>query len=808
MSNTQPLQTNFTSGEISPYLYAHSDLQQYAHSARQITNFIVRPQGGLLKRSGTQFVAEIANSSNNAFLIPFIYSNTDAYQIEMGAGYFRFYRNGGQILSSTAFTNGTMVSNITGWTTNNSGTGSAAYNSANGGSALLQGGSSGVGAIFQSLNYFGTSTYTVTLSVYTNTITYKVGTALGLSNVATGTVTAGIGQTFTFTPTTPGFLWIQFSNAVNNSAYVNNISLNTPVYQITNTFTQNELSSVRWSQSFDTLYLLHNSHIPSILQRTGHAQWAKSDITFTDGPYYNVSDVKYGGLGTNINITASGTTGSITLTSSASLFVSTDVGRLIRYRSTNTAAWGWAIITAFSSGTSVTATVNRALDASGTASAQWRLGYFSVTTGYPGIATIYQQRLVLGALTTAQQTTFFSNTADLYNMQPDDTNFKDNQIDSSAMVYTIADNQGNVINGFSTLSWFFAYTSGGIWLIDSSSSPGGPITPSTISMKKVISEPAASVPPAICRTSVVYSHLFGRKLLEIGYNWATNLYVPTDLAVLAEQRTVSQVQWSVVQTSPNYVIWNLMQDGTLSAVTYYKEQQITGWHQHILGGTNAIVKAISVIPGPKEDEVWMIVSRTINGTTKQYIEYLSPTFLLNNDVTTAQFLDCSAQYNGVSTTTLSGLDYLEGQTVQVFGNGGVVTPTGPVTEGALTLQTPVTQCWVGLGYTSTLLTNVPVSSSQGAGPTNARLGRVYEADVYFYNSYGGRIGQDTNNAQLITQYGNTTIMGSPITLFSGVSTFNLMTDFKREPTVFIDHSLPVPIHISSIVYRTSFSNAV
>lgn len=811
MSELQPLQTNFTSGEVSPYMWARTELQQYANSARQITNFVVRPQGGLLKRSGTIYVAQVKNSANYTQLVPFEYSNTDTYVIEMGAGYYRFYRSGGQILSSTAFTNGALTANITGWTTNISGTGGAAYNSANGGVARLSGGSSGRGAIWQALPFIGTSTYTITCNVYTNTITYNVGTTINGGEIATGTLTPGIGKTITFTPTTEGTVYIWFSNSANNNADISTISINTPVYQITNPFSTSDLPNVRWAQSYDTLYMFHNSYPSFYLQRAGHAQWTRTAITFTDGPYYDVSDLNYGGIGTGIVISSSATAlGSTTLTASSPLFLSTDVGRLIRYRSVNTAAWGWAIITAYSSATSVTATIKKAFDASGTNSQQWRLGYFSASTGYPAVGTIFQQRLVLAGITTKKQTMFFSVTADLYNMQPDDTSYKDNQIDTSAMVYTIADNTGNVITGFSTLNWFFVYTSGGVWVINSNTTgtSNGPITPSTIALYKVVSESSSAVPPAVCRTSVLYTHIYGRKLLDVGYNFATNLYTPTDLATLAEQRTVAQIQWSAVQTSPNYIVWNMMQDGTLSAVTYYKEQQITGWHEHTIAGTNAQVKAITAIPGPLEDQIWMIVSRTINGSTVQYIEYFAPTFLLDSTITDAMFLDCAAQYIGGSTTTITGLSYLEGQNVTVFGNGGVVSATS-VTGGSITLQTAVTQAWVGLPFTSVLLTNVPTGqSARDGGSTHGRLGRVDRVGIQFYNSYGGKIGMDSTHCNNIPSYGSQTIMGQPISLFTGLYEYPLSNSYTREPTVYFEHSLPVPIHIAGMVYRTSFANAV
>jgi hypothetical protein len=110
-------QTNFTSGEISPYMQSRTELAQYGNSASIIQNAMVRPHGGIMKRPGTIYVGEVKNSANFTRLVPFEYSNTDAYAIEMGAGYFRFFRNGAAVTITAAIKNGTFTTDLTGWTT-------------------------------------------------------------------------------------------------------------------------------------------------------------------------------------------------------------------------------------------------------------------------------------------------------------------------------------------------------------------------------------------------------------------------------------------------------------------------------------------------------------------------------------------------------------------------------------------------------------------------------------------------------------------------------------------------------------------
>lgn len=102
MPAANPIQTNFTSGELSPRMLARVDLEQYRNGAAEITNFQVLPTGGLTKRPGSYFVASAKVATGRVRLVPFVVSGVAAYVLEFGAGYVRFYRNRGQALGSSA----------------------------------------------------------------------------------------------------------------------------------------------------------------------------------------------------------------------------------------------------------------------------------------------------------------------------------------------------------------------------------------------------------------------------------------------------------------------------------------------------------------------------------------------------------------------------------------------------------------------------------------------------------------------------------------------------------------------------------
>src|SRR5262249_27488735 len=96
MSRVSPLLSSFNGGEWSPHLYGRADLSRYGSAGKRVENFIPLVQGAATRRPGTRFVAP-TKDLGGVRLIPFEFSITQAYVIEAGAGYFRFYMNGGRI---------------------------------------------------------------------------------------------------------------------------------------------------------------------------------------------------------------------------------------------------------------------------------------------------------------------------------------------------------------------------------------------------------------------------------------------------------------------------------------------------------------------------------------------------------------------------------------------------------------------------------------------------------------------------------------------------------------------------------------
>ena len=124
-------------------------------------------------------------------------------------------------------TNGTFASNITGWTNISAGSGASAHTANGNGRLRLTGDGTNVGSATQSLSTVASRTYRATFQFYTGTVSVKIGTTSGASDIYTTSIAldnAGEPQfaSFTFTATTAAS-FITFSNTSTTAIDVDNV---------------------------------------------------------------------------------------------------------------------------------------------------------------------------------------------------------------------------------------------------------------------------------------------------------------------------------------------------------------------------------------------------------------------------------------------------------------------------------------------------------------------------------------------------------------------------------------------------------
>lgn len=116
-----------------------------------------------------------------------------------------------------------------------------------------------------------------------------------------------------------------------------------------------DLKALKFTQSADTLFIVHPDYPPATLTRSSHVDWTYEALVFRDGPYLDEND-------TDNQVTPSAATGAITLTwdttdgiNGGAGFTADDIGRAVRVKLFS--LWAWCGITAITSNKIVSATV-------------------------------------------------------------------------------------------------------------------------------------------------------------------------------------------------------------------------------------------------------------------------------------------------------------------------------------------------------------------------------------------------------------------------------------------------------------------
>ncbi len=414
-------------------------------------------------------------------------------------------------------------------------------------------------------------------------------------------------------------------------------------YEIATPYGIGDLAGLKWAQSADVLYLVHPNFPPYKLARSGHTNWSLAAIDFQDGPY----------LEENVTATtltpaaASGT--NVTLTASASLFSANDVGRLVRIK--HTSSWGWAKIVGFTSATQVKIDIKSAFGGTG-AVTSWRLGAWSIGTGWPSTVTFHEERLFLANSKLQPQTLWASVSGAYESFSPSgvDSVVKDDH----ALNFTIADDRVNAIRWMSAGKSLALGTTGGEFNL-TASTLNEALTPSNVTVRRETTNGSADIRPERIGAAVLYVQRAGRKLYEMAYSFENDAFNSPELSLLARHLTQKGVKEIAYQSEPWSIVWAVRQDGALLGLTYMRGQDVVGWHRHQIAGTSAKVLSVTCIPGDGQDEAWLAVERIVQGTVRRSVERMAAAFSPEDafDKREAFFVDGGLTFDGMKAATLT-----------------------------------------------------------------------------------------------------------------------------------------------------------
>lgn len=640
-------------------------------------------------------------------------------------------------------------------------------------------------------------------------------------------------------------------------------------------YTEAMLPDIDYVQGADTMFLFHPLVPQQRLRRFTNASWDLSAVNFTVPPFDEQ------GLSPATTLTLSAVSGVVTATAAAAVFLPSDVGRnlsalagigtITGYTSTTvvtvtvtnaflstalaSGAWnmdvspqtsvtpsavgpvgaaitltlavsGWragdvgkyvrvntgiAKITGFTSDTIVAATVVTVLTSATLAPAlSWSLEatVWSAANGYPRTGTLHEQRLWCAGSTKYPQTIWGSRTALYYD-------FTKGTADSDACIFTISSDEINPISYLASNRTMLIHTYGG-----ELSMAGGnekPITPTNVQIKPQTGYGSKIVRPLLVGKECIFVQRSGRKVRAMSYTFQIDGYQAPDLTVLAEHITTSGVVSMAYQQDPDQMLWLVLTDGTLISCTLDRDQQVNGWARHY---TDGAVEAVSTIPIGTQDQVWVIVRRTINGVTKRYVEYLDNTFQpiypvavdplamppLDTILTYGCTVDAGIVIDNVAgQTVFTGLGHLEGKTVDIVADGSPMLQQ-VVTAGQITLPRSSKRTLIGLHFKSTIKLLTPeVGTGTGTAQGNSMSTR--ELTMRFYNTLGAQVidGEGRDQDVPFRHFG-TAVLDQPPPMYSGLLRIEMLGWERGRSELSIVQDQPLPMHLLSVVRKITVND--
>ena len=567
--------------------------------------------------------------------------------------------------------------------------------------------------------------------------------------------------------------------------------------EIVTTYTEDQIWDIQFAQSADVLFLVHPSHQPKVLTRTSLTSWTLSNYDYIDGPYLDINI-------TTTTLTPAATTGSgINVTASSIVgingglgFQPSDVGRWIRIQ--HAAAIGWAKITSRTSTTVVVVTIYQAFGAT-TASANWYLGAWTSDLGWPATIAFYEDRLFFGGNDNQPQTVWGTMSGNYYTHSPTDKDVTVN--DDNAVVYGLSSGEVNDIRWLDASKALVAGTASAEFSISGGSSDAA-LTPSNVKAFAATVRGSAKVLPVRVDSALLFVQKAKRKIREYSYDFGSDSFQAIDLTILSDHITKGNIRELSYQQEPYSIVWVVLDNGNLCSMTYSREQEIISWARHPIGGSGQ-VKSVSCIPSPTEsnDELWMIVERTINGVTKQYIEKMSADYepADESDKDNAWFVDSGLLYDGVSTSTITGLDHLIGEEVSVWANGAIQPNRTVDNSGTITLERATTYAIIGLPFRYYMKT-VRYEVGGNEGTAQGKKKRIHRLGIRFLNTAAGtKYGMPGRASQEVYfREGNHPMNASP-PLFTGDKVVEFPGDYDRDGQIEVYGESPGPCTILALM---------
>ena len=230
----------------------------------------------------------------------------------------------------------------------------------------------------------------------------------------------------------------------------------------------------------------------------------------------------------------------------------------------------------------------------------WAIGSFGTHYGYPSMGIFHQERLILASTLHSPQTIYMSQPASWH-----DFGISIPAKDDDAITITLASKEINEIRGLASRGDLLIFTAGGEW-IAKAGSKSDVFTPSSIVITPSGYRGSSYIEPLDVGDITLFVQRQGTCIRSIGYTLEVDGYSSQDISILAshifENNPVKS--WAYQQT-PYSIVWCVLSSGDIAALTLQKEHQVNAWTRQIF--EHGLIQDVCSIPGDTQDDIYLAV---------------------------------------------------------------------------------------------------------------------------------------------------------------------------------------------------------
>lgn len=575
-------------------------------------------------------------------------------------------------------------------------------------------------------------------------------------------------------------------------------------YEVSTSYTEEQLPYIRFAQERDTVFLWHSSHPEQQLARFADTNWTLTSTSFspsTPAPT-GLSQTNDLGIGTETFIYAVTAVreGEESLASSPSPAITakdfTVDGQKVTlswsgvsganyynvYRDKNGI---YALIGRAGSTTFVDD--NIAPDTARTPPKNYTP--FAGSGNYPIAGSFHENRLARGGTILAPEAYWFSQTNNYNNLTSSDPSKANDGFNAR-----LTGDRLDIIQHLVSLNDLLILTIGSPWRVYEGSADYFGFD--TIKQKRQDIAGCSHIRPLIVGGSVLFTDLNQQTIYGMDFDALKERYVPNPISVYADHLFRNRkVVDAAYARAPYNAVRYVMDDGQVVGLTLVVTQDLLAWHQHVYNqAVPTWIEAIVSVPENGQDVFYYAVRRTINGETVRYMERQHTRIVKKTEE--AFFVHCGITYDGSPTTVISGLEHLENTPVVALAGREVIRGK-VVKNGQIQLNFAAAPVHVGLGYISEIET-LDINYLHG------NLKSVVEVLARFEDS----LGMTAAAAKTPTESVNigepqNYYTDDPLKLYTGQHWFNLKRTWDDHGRVIIRQENPLPMTLLSLDVKVS-----